>query len=93
MKEFLIKQMLIILKTFLLYKPLQFFSSLSVVPILIGSIAISRFVFLFLFESGDGYIQSLILGVALILIGLLLIFLGLLGYLIKNAKKNIEESF
>jgi hypothetical protein len=27
------------------------------------------------------------------LIGLLLIFLGLLGYLIKNAKKNIEESF
>lgn len=93
MKEFLIKQMIIILKTFLLYKPLQFFFSLSVVPILIGSIAISRFVFLFLFENGDGYIQSLILGVALILIGLLLIFLGLLGYLIKNAKKNIEESF
>ena len=77
MKEFLIKQMLIILKTFLLYKPLQFFSSLSVLPILIGSIAILRFVFFFLFENGDGYIQSLILGVALILIGLLLIFLGL----------------
>ena len=92
MKEFLIKQMLIILKKFLLYKPLQFFSSLSVLPILIGSIAILRFVFLFLFENGDGYIQSLILGVALILIGLLLIFLGLLGYLIKNVKKNIEES-
>ena len=92
MKEFLVKQMLIILKTFLLYKPLQFFSSLSVLPILIGSIAILRFVFLFLFENGDGYIQSLILGVALILIGLLLIFLGLLGYLIKNVKKNIEES-
>ena len=92
MKEFLIKQMLIILKTFLLYKPLQFFSSLSVLPILIGSIAILRFVFFFLFENGDGYIQSLILGVALILIGLLLIFLGLLGYLIKNIKKNIEEN-
>ena len=92
MKEFLIKQMLIILKTFLLYKPLQFFSSLSVLPILIGSIAILRFVFFFLFENGDGYIQSLILGVALILIGLLLIFLGLLGYLIKHIKKNIEEN-
>ena len=92
MKEFLIKQMLIILKSFLLYKPLQFFSSLSVLPILIGSIAILRFVFFFLFENGDGYIQSLILGVALILIGLLLIFLGLLGYLIKNIKKNIEEN-
>lgn len=92
MKEFLVKQMLIILKAFLLYKPLQFFSSLSVLPILIGSIAILRFVFFFLFENGDGHIQSLILGVALILIGLLLIFLGLLGYLIKNIKKNIEEN-
>ena len=91
MKEFLIKQMLIILKTFFLYKPLQFFSSLSILPILIGSFVILRFFYFFIFESGDGHIQSLILGVTLILIGLLLFSLGLLGYLIKNVKKNIEE--
>tara|TARA_B100000579_G_scaffold381638_1_gene350316 strand:- start:2986 stop:3900 length:915 start_codon:yes stop_codon:yes gene_type:complete len=89
--EFIIKQMLIILKTFLLYKPLQFFSSLSVLPILIGSFTIFRFIYFFIFGSGDGHIQSLILGVALILIGLLLFSLGLLGYLIKNVKKNIQE--
>ena len=91
--EFILKQMLIILKTFLLYKPLQFFSTLSVLPIFIGSFAILRFIYLFIFESGDGHIQSLILGVTLVLIGLLLFSLGLLGYLIKNAKKNIEEKF
>jgi glycosyltransferase involved in cell wall biosynthesis len=91
MKEFLVKQMLIILKTFLLYKPLQFFSSLSILPILIGSFAILRFLYFFIFQTGDGHIQSLILGVALILIGLLLFSLGLLGYLIKSAKKNLEE--
>ena len=91
MTEFIVKQMLIILKTFLLYKPLQFFSTLSVLPILIGLFAIFRFIYFFIFESGDGHIQSLILGVTLLLIGLLLFFLGLLGYLMKNVKKDIEE--
>ena len=91
MVEFIVKQMLIIFKTFLLYKPLQFFSSLSVLPITVGSFAILRFIYFFIFESGEGHIQSLILGVTLVLIGLLLFLLGLLGYLIKNVKKNIEE--
>ena len=93
MTEFIIKQMLIILKTFLLYKPLQFFSTLSILPILIGLIAIFRFIYYFIFQSGDGHIQSLILGVTLVLIGLLLFSLGLLGYLIKNVKKNLEDKF
>ena len=91
--EFVFKQMLIILKTFLLYKPLQFFFTLSILPILVGSIAIFRFIYFYIFESGDGHVQSLILGVALILIGLLLFSLGLLGYLIQNAKKDFEERF
>lgn len=90
--EFIVKQMLIILKTFLLYKPLQFFSCLSIIPIIIGSSAILRFIYFFIFDNGDGYIQSLILGVALFLIGLLLLFLGLLGFLIRNIKKYIEEN-
>ena len=76
-----------------MYKPLQFFSTLSILPILIGSFAILRFIYLFIFESGDGHIQSLVLGVTLVIIGLLLFSLGLLGYLIKNAKENSEEKF
>ena len=53
MKEFLIKQMLIILKTFLLYKPLQFFfQPFCFIVILIGSIAILRFVFFFYLKMG-----------------------------------------
>ena len=86
--EFIVKQMLIILKTFLLYKPLQFFSWLSIIPIIIGSSAILRFIYFFIFDNGDGYIQSLTLGVALFSIGLLLLFLGLLGCLIRNIKKS-----
>ena len=91
MTEFMVKQMLIIFKTFLLYKPLQFFSSLSIIPFAIGSYAIIRFFYFYIFESGDGHIQSLILGGTLVLISLLLFSLGLLGYLIKNIKKDFEE--
>ena len=85
--------MLIIMKTFLLYKPLQFFSSLSVIPFVIGFTAIIRFLYFFIAGSGDGNIQSLILGGTLVLIGFLLISLGLLGYLIKSMKKNIEDKY
>ena len=91
MPEFIIKQMLIILKTFLLYKPLQFFSTLSIIPLFVGSYTIMRFIYFYIFDSGDGHIQSLILGVTLILISLLLFSLGLLGFLIKNIKKDFEE--
>ena len=91
MPEFIIKQMLIILKTFLLYKPLQFFSTLSIIPLFVGSYTIMRFIYYYIFDSGDGHIQSLILGVTLILISLLLFSLGLLGFLIKNIKKDFEE--
>ena len=91
--EFIIKQMLIIMKTFLLYKPLQFFSSLSVIPFVIGFAAIIRFLYFFIAGSGDGNIQSLILGGTLVLIGFLLVSLGLLGYLIKSMKNNIEDKY
>ena len=88
--EFVSKQMLIICKAFLLYKPLHFFSTLAVLPFLTGNLAIFRFIYFYGIGNGDGYIQSLILGVALLLLGVLLFFMGLLGYLIKDIKKTIQ---
>lgn len=88
--EFVFKQMAIICKAFLLYKPLQFFSTLATLPFLIGNLAIFRFLYFYGIGDGDGYIQSLILGVALLLLGVLLFFMGLLGYLIKDIKKTFE---
>ena len=88
--EFVIKQMLIICKAFLLYKPLHFFSVLAALPFLVGNLAIFRFLYFYSIGDGDGYIQSLILGVALLLLGVLLFFMGLLGYLIKDIKKTLQ---
>tara|TARA_B100000579_G_C22804866_1_gene841917 strand:+ start:245 stop:1162 length:918 start_codon:yes stop_codon:yes gene_type:complete len=89
--EFVVKQMLIICKAFLLYKPLHFFSVLAALPFLVGNLAIFRFLYFYSIGDGDGYIQSLILGVALLLLGVLLFFMGLLGYLIKDIKKTLQS--
>jgi|TARA_B110000858_G_C17807419_1_gene478834 glycosyltransferase involved in cell wall biosynthesis len=88
--EFVVKQMLIIFKAFLLHKPLHFFSTLAALPFLFGNLAIFRFIYFYIIDNGDGYIQSLILGVALLLLGVLLFFMGLLGYLIKDIKKTLQ---
>tara|TARA_Y100001958_G_scaffold124835_1_gene92249 strand:- start:744 stop:1661 length:918 start_codon:yes stop_codon:yes gene_type:complete len=88
--EFVVKQMLIICKAFLLYKPLHFFSTLAALPFLVGNLAIFRFLYFYSIGDDDGYIQSLILGVALLLLGVLLFFMGLLGYLIKDIKKTFQ---
>ncbi len=89
--EFVVKQMLIICKAFLLYKPLHFFSTLAALPFIVGNLAIFRFIYFYTTGNGDGYIQSLILGVALLLLGVLLFFMGLLGYLIKDIKKTFQN--
>ena len=89
--EYVSKQILIILKAFMLYKPLQFFSTLSVLPILIGGIAILRFIYFYSMGDGSGHIQSLILGSSLLLLGVLLFAVGLLAYIIRDAKHIIEK--
>ena len=89
--EYVSKQILIILKAFMLYKPLQFFSTLSVLPILIGGITILRFIYFYSMGDGSGHIQSLILGSSLLLLGVLLFAVGLLAYIIRDAKHIIEK--
>ena len=90
MSEFVVKQMLIIFKAFLLYKPLHF-STLACLPFLLGNIVILRFIYFYLQGNGDGHIQSLVLGSALFLLGVILFSVGLLGYLIKDIKKTLEK--
>lgn len=91
MREFITKQMLIILNAFLIYKPLHFFSTLSLLPISVGMISIIRFFYYFAIGDGAGKIQSLILGSSVLLLGVLLFFMGLLGYLIKDMKKSLDK--
>lgn len=85
------KSMLTIIRAFMMYKPLRFFTIIGSVIFLIGLILGIRFlVFVFMGESG-GNIQSLILASTLLLLGFQTFISGLQADLIASNRKLLED--
>ena len=85
------KSMLTIIRAFMMYKPLRFFTIIGSTIFLIGSILGIRFlVFVFMGESG-GHIQSLILASTLLLLGFQTFISGLQADLIASNRKLLED--
>lgn len=80
-----------IIRAFMMYKPLRFFSLLSLLPML-GGIGLGiRFLFYLHIGDGDGHIQSLILASILIMIGIQTVIVGLHADLIASNRKILEN--
>ena len=73
-----------------MYQPLRVFTALGFFVALIGLIPMLRFLYFYLFESGTGKIQSLVIGSALLTIGVLTFFLGLVADLLNHNRALIE---
>ena len=85
------KSMLTIIRAFMIYKPLRFFTIIGSTIFLIGLILGIRFlVFVFMGESG-GHIQSLILASTLLLLGFQTFISGLQADLIASNRKLLED--
>ena len=85
------KSMLTIIRAFMMYKPLRFFTIIGSAIFLIGLILGIRFlVFVFMGESG-GHIQSLILASTLLLLGFQTFISGLQADLIASNRKLLED--
>ena len=85
------KSMLTIIRAFMMYKPLRFFTIIGSSIFLIGLILGIRFlVFVFMGESG-GHIQSLILASTLLLLGFQTFISGLQADLIASNRKLLED--
>ncbi len=85
------KSMLTIVRAFMMYKPLRFFTIIGSVIFLIGLILGIRFlVYLFMGQSG-GHIQSLILASTLMLLGFQTFISGLQADLIASNRKLLED--
>jgi glycosyltransferase involved in cell wall biosynthesis len=82
----------IILRSYIIYKPLRTFFYCSLVPGLLGLAICLRFLYFFLTSSGGGHIQSLLLAVVLLIIAFQLIVLGILADLISANRKLIQEN-
>lgn len=86
------KSMLTIIRSYVMYKPLQFFMILGSVPVIAGIILGIRFLILFIMGGGAaGNIQSLILVSLLITIGVMMWVIGILADTIAANRKIMQD--
>jgi len=84
-------QAVTIIRIYAMYQPLKFFAGIGALFLLAGSIPIGRFLLAFMQSGEAGYVQSLILGSTLTLIGVIFGALGLLGDLIARSRLYQER--
>ncbi|HIJ67603.1 MAG TPA: glycosyltransferase family 2 protein [Planctomycetes bacterium] len=83
----------IILRSYVMYKPLRTFFYFSLAPGFAGVVLYLRFLYFFFIKgSGAGHVQSLILGTMLLIVSFLLLSLGILGDLISANRRLIQDS-
>lgn len=91
MYAYIKKSILTVLRAFLMYRPLQVFTLIAVF-FLLGGVAIGiRFLHFLFTDGGNGHIQSLILAMMLIIIGVQTFLLGLQADVISANRKLLED--
>ena len=85
------KSMVTIIRSFMMYRPLKFFSIIGLVPFIVGVGIGIRYLVYFFMGDADGHIQSLILASILILMGFMTIIIGLQADIIARNRKLLED--
>lgn len=86
------KSMIIILRTYMMYKPLKCFTYLSIPPIAVGFGIGLRFLYFIHIGEGYGHVQSLILACTLIILGFLTFVIGLVSDLIASNRRILADT-
>ncbi|RVQ65483.1 glycosyltransferase family 2 protein [Croceicoccus ponticola] len=71
---------------------LRVFVGLGLLLLVIGVLPVARFLWFYVAGDGDGHIQSLILGAALLMMGTLVAVMGILADLIATNRKLLEAT-
>ena len=85
------KSILTILRTYVMYRPLTFFTVLGCIPFLAGLILGIRFLVFFFQGYSSGHIQSLILASTLLMMGFMTWVVGILSDTIASERKILED--
>ncbi len=80
-----------IIRTYAMYQPLRFFSTIGVIIFTIGLIISARYIYYMSIGEGAGHIQSLILAAVLMMLGFQTIVMGLISDLIAANRRLSEE--
>ncbi len=85
------KSMLTIIRAFMMYRPLVFFSILGAIPFTIGVAIGIRFLIYYFGGNGLGHTQSLILASTLMMLGFTTFIIGFLADIIAANRKILED--
>ena len=91
MTGYVLRSALTIVRIFVLYRPFRFFAVLATVMALPGILAFLRFLVLALQGEGEGHVQSLVIGAALIAAGVMTMVGGLLADLVAANRMLLAE--
>lgn len=85
------KSMVTIVRAYVMYKPLRFFTYLGLIPFICGVGIGMRYIVLICMGVAKGHIQSLILASMLILLGVMCEVIGVLADVIAANRKILED--
>lgn len=85
------KSMVTIMRAYIMYKPLKFFTILALIPFLVGLGIGIRFLVFFAMGEGGGHVQSLILSSTLMMLGFMTFVIGLQADIIAANRKILED--
>ncbi len=91
--DYLRRNGLVILRSYLMFQPLRTFSRLSLVMLLVGVVLVGRFLyFYFRYPTYSGYNQSLLIGVGSVVLAFLVGLMAMLGDLLAANRRLLEET-
>ena len=81
----------VIIRSFMMYKPLKFFSFLGAIIFMVGLALSIRFLIFLFTGSGGGHTQSLIFAAVLLLMGFQTVIIGLQADIVAANRKLLED--
>ena len=90
--DYVKKSILTILRAYMMYKPLKFFTYLATPPTAVGLAIGFRFLYFMMIGHSGGHVQSLILGCTLIIMGFLTFMIGLVADVIAANRKLLQDT-
>jgi glycosyltransferase involved in cell wall biosynthesis len=81
----------VILRSFLLYRPMQVYGSVGALLLVMGALPFARYAYFVLVGESSGHVQSLVAGAALWIVGGQMFITGMLATAIAWNRKMIED--
>ena len=91
-KEHVAKSAMAIVRAYIMYKPYAIFGVTALVFGVLGLAPFVRYLWLLRTDSGGNHLQSLLLGVALLMISFMSVMLGVVADLIRTNRMLIEDT-